>query len=213
MSSTSEDAPRSPLDAARRRGVSELLHYTTQKGVHGTIAKGALLSRAQLDGEEYLAHIREPVWPRKDPQWVNHISLSVTSTNALLFAQSRYHYPTLWWAVFAVSPEILDDADVVFTTTNNIFPYVKRDVGVVGFEAMFADPVVGRYATVQTRAGLDTAQPTDRAAEVLYPGRISTNHVQTIYVIEPHHRHVILAWCEAHDHADLAVEVRPDVFA
>src|ERR1700759_5046661 len=88
--------------AAARRGVAELLHYTTQKGVQGTIASKALLSRAQLDGDEYLAHIREPVWPRKDAQWIDHISLSVTSINDDLFFRSRNHYPHLWWAVLSV---------------------------------------------------------------------------------------------------------------
>jgi hypothetical protein len=149
-----------PFEAGQRRGVTELLHYTTQKGVHGTIASAALLSRARLDKDDYLEHIREPVWPRKDPAWVDHISLSVSSINAELFAQSRAHFPHLWWAVFSIDPRIVDDAGVVFTTTNNIFPKVRRGEGVSGFEAMFADPVLGKFSSVHTRAGLSNAQPT-----------------------------------------------------
>jgi hypothetical protein len=202
----------SPSEAAARLGVSELLHYTTQKGIHGTIASKALLSRAQLDQEEYLALIREPVWPRRDAPWIDHISLSVTTINDDLFRRSRSHFPHLWWAVIAVSPAVLDDAGVVFTTTNNIFPSVRRGEGSDGFEAMFADEVVGRYGVVQTRAGLPDAQPTDRAAEVLYPQRIETGLIQAIYVMEPDHKHTILGWCAALDHQDIPVEVRPDVF-
>jgi hypothetical protein len=202
----------SPSDAAARRGVQQLLHYTTQKGIHGTIASKALLSRAQLDQEEYLALIREPVWPRRDAPWIDHISLSVTTINDDLFRRSRSHFPHLWWAVVAVSPAVLDDAGVVFTTTNNIFPSVRRGEGSAGFEAMFADEVVGRYGVVHTRAGLPDAQPTDRAAEVLYPQRIETSRIQAIYVMEPDHKHMILGWCAALDHQDIPVEVRPDVF-
>jgi hypothetical protein len=201
-----------PSAASARRGVRQLVHYTTQKGIHGTIASGALLSRAQLDQEEYLALIREPVWPRRDAPWIDHISLSVTSINDLLFGQSRAHFQHLWWAVIAVSPAVLDDDGVFFTTTNNIFPSVKRGQGADGFEAMFADEVIGRHGVVSTRGGLPDTQPTDRAAEVLYPQRIETDHVEAIYVMEPDHKHTILGWCAALDHQDIRVEVRPDVF-
>jgi hypothetical protein len=205
--------PATPAEAARRRGVARLVHYTTQKGIHGTIASKAIQSRARLDNEEYLAHIREPVWPRKDPSWVDHISLSVTSINDELFRQSQRHYSHLWWGVLAVDPAILDDADVVFTTTNNIFPKVRRANGVLGFEAMFADPVYGKYSSVHTRAGLPCNQPTDRAAEVLFPQRIATDHVQAVYVLDAEHKRTVLAWCEALDHPDLCVEIRPDILA
>lgn len=205
--------PATATDEANRRGVTELVHYTTQKGVHGTVASSALLSRARLDKDEYLEHIREPVWPRKDPEWIDHISLSVTSINDDLFFRSRSHYPHLWWAVISLAPGILDDSDVVFTTTNNIYPAVERGEGVVGFEAMFAAEVTGRYGTRHTREGLPDSQPTDRAAEVLYPGMISTEHVQALYVLEADHRRTVLAWCEALNHPDLHVEIRPDVFS
>lgn len=189
------------------------MHYTTQKGVHGTIASGAILSRAQLDQDEYLEHIRKGVWPRRDHRWIDHISLSVSSINDLLFRQSRANHPTLWWAVFSVSPAVLNDADVWFTTTNNIFPSVKRGQGITGFEAIFADPVEGRYGKMYTRAGLPHSQPTDRAAEVLYPQRISNDHVQHVYVGEAEHRRYVLAWCDALGHPELDVEIRPDIFA
>jgi hypothetical protein len=119
----------------------------------------------------------------------------------------------MWWAVFSVSPAILDDEDVWFTTTNNIFPAVKRGQRIAGFEAMFADPVVGRYGTVYTRAGLPLSQPTDRAAEVLYPKRIPTEYVRHVYVGDTEHRRYVLAWCDALGHPDLDVQLRPDIFA
>jgi hypothetical protein len=201
-----------PSQAAARRGVRQLVHYTTQKGIHGTIASGALLSRAQLNQEEYLALIREPVWPRRDAPWIDHISLSVSTINDDLFRRSRSHFLHLWWAVIAIDPALLDDAGVFFTTTNNIYPAVQRGEGSDGFEAMFAEEVVGRHGAVRTRAGLPDDQPTDRAAEVLYPQRLETSSIQVIYVMEPSHRRMVLGWCAALDHQDIAVEVRPDVF-
>ncbi len=209
----SETAPASLGEAARRRGVRELVHYTTQKGIHGTIAAKAILSRAQLDKDEYLKHIREPVWPRKDPSWVDHISLSVTSINDDLFFRSHGHFQHLWWTVLSISTAILEGEGVVFTTTNNIFPKVRRGEGVPGFEAMFSDPVYGKHSSVHTRAGVPDCQPTDRAAEVLYPQRISTENVQTVYVLDAEHKRTVLAWCEALDHPELCVEIRPDVFS
>lgn len=202
-----------PAAAAARRGVEELLHYTTQRGLHGMIASSAVVSRARLETDEYLSHIREPVWPRKDTAWIDHISLSVTSINDDLFFRSRNHFPSLWWGIVSIEPSIIDDHDVVFTTTNNIYPSVQRGRGLERFEAMFADPVVGRYGVVKTRAGLPESQPTDRAAEVLYPGALSTDRVRAVYVLKPEHKHTVLAWCEALDHADLRVEIRPEVFA
>jgi hypothetical protein len=210
---SAEAQPATPTEAAFARGVEELLHYTTQKGVHGTVAAAAILSRARLDDDEYLEHIRKGVWPRKDHAWIDHISLSVTSINSLLWNQSRWHHPDMWWAVFSVSPRILDDDGVWFTTTNNIFPSVCRGQGVAGFEAMFADPVVGRNGVRLTRAGLPRSQPTDRAAEVLYPARIPTDNVERVYVAEAEHRRYVLAWCDALEHRELCVEIRPDIFA
>jgi hypothetical protein len=202
-----------PYALAQARGVTELLHYTTNRGLYGTIASQAVLSRAQLDEDEYLEHIRNPVWPRKDAPWIDHISLSVTSTNDDLFRRSRRHFRDLWWAVFSIDPSIIDDQGVVFTTTNNIYPAVLRGAGSVGFEAMFADEVVGRFGVIQNRAGLPANQPTDWAAEVLYPQRVSTDRLLSVYVGDAEHRRAVLAWCEALDHPDVDVQIRPDVFA
>ena len=73
-----------PSDVAGRRGVSEILHFTTEKGVLGAIRKQALLSRQRVEDDPDLSFIFTGVWPRRDPDWVDHVSLSVTSINAEL---------------------------------------------------------------------------------------------------------------------------------
>lgn len=70
---------------------------------------------------------------------------------------------------------------MVFATTNNIYPACLRGEGLSGFDAMFANPVWGRYSGRQERAGLPDNFTTDRQAEVLYPG-LMLEHLQRIDV-------------------------------
>ena len=49
---------------------------------------------------------------------------------------------------------------------------------------MFNDRVAGRYEEIHTRDGLKDAWPTDRQAEVLYPGEVSCRYLQSIVTQE-----------------------------
>ena len=71
---------------------------------------------------------------------------------------------------------------MVFTTTNNIYPACKRAEGLAGFSRLFADSVRGRYDVLHDRRGKKPAWPTDRQAEVLYPGELSCTWLQRIDV-------------------------------
>ena len=46
---------------AEEKGIFEILHYTSQHGVMGSIAKWYVLSRARLEDDEDLAFIFEGV--------------------------------------------------------------------------------------------------------------------------------------------------------
>jgi hypothetical protein len=200
-------------ELAADRGIEEILHYTTEKGIYGAIVKQAVLSRRQLEGDPDLEFIFQAVWPVKAPAWADHISLSISRINLDLYDRSRRHYPDLWWGVLAFETTILDHDNVHFTTTNNIYPACERGQGEAGFEAIFADNVRGRYDFVHTRHGLQDEQPTDRAAEVLYPRQLQLEHLARIYVPGAEHRRIVHAWCDALGRDALPVEVRPDVFA
>lgn len=141
-----------PADRARERGITEILHYTSQRGVMGAVRKGAVLSREQVENDEDLAFIYEGIWPRKDPEWVDHISLSVSRINLDLFDRSRKRFPDYWWAIMSFGVEILDHDGVVFTTTNNIYPPCERGEDLEGFEAMFGSPIEWGLLRLQTRA-------------------------------------------------------------
>jgi ssDNA thymidine ADP-ribosyltransferase, DarT len=201
----------SPAELARARGIKAIVHFTTDKGILGTIRKGALLSRKRVQDDPDLAFIFAGVWPRRDLRWVDFVSLSVTDINTLLYSQAQRNLPDRWWGVLAFGVDLLDDDGVWFTTTNNIFPSCRRAQGSAGFEAMFAPVVEGSYQRKLNRADLRNAQPTDRAAEVLYPGTLAAERVQAVYVPSGAHRALVLAWCDALGRPEPAVEVRADL--
>lgn len=201
-----------PADEARARGVEEILHFTTDKGTLGMLRKDALLSRERLQDDPDLAFIFQGVWPVRAPQWVDYVSLSIHSINRDLYRRAERNLPDRWWAVVAFDVAILDHEGLWFATTNNIYPACIRGQGAEGFARLYADPVYGRYSTAHTREGLDPAQPTDRAAEILYPGELPLKHLTALYVPEQQHRQLVLAWCDALDRPEVPVTVREDLF-
>lgn len=202
--------------AARARGITDVVHYTTSRGVLGILASRALKSRERLPEDKYIEHVWVPACAaRYDTEWLDYVNLSVSDINSALYriAEGKWHAGLYWWGVLSFVPEILDHAGVHFATTNNMYPSVERGTGVEGFEALFAPQVAGRYGALHTR-GPEHAphRPTDPQAEVLYPGELSTEYLQRIYVSDTEARATIRAQCEAVEHADVDIEVKPDVF-
>ena len=58
----------------------------------------------------------------------------------------------------------------------------RRAEGRDGFERLFADSVRGRYNQQHDRIGKQADWPTDRQAEVLYPGQVSCRYLQRVDV-------------------------------
>ena len=204
-----------PAQRARERGVKEILHFTTDKGVLGSLRKDRLLSRERVSDDPDLAFIFNAVWPVKLPEWVDYISLSVTSINRDLFERAERNLPGRWWAVMSFDIEMLDDPGVVFTTTNNAYDDVcRRQEGVDGFEDMFSEQVPwGHYGSFRCRAATCApSQPTHRQAEVLYLGEISLEHLECVYVRDAEQRRMIRAWCSAFDREPPEIEIRPEIF-
>jgi hypothetical protein len=112
-----------------QRQLSELVHFTTQRGVVGTLAKGALLSRHRLPQEEYLQYVlhvnaaRRPeadAFFDKSENWLDYVNLSLTEINTRYFRSSRnWHLGNdIWWAILAFDAKLILDEGVVFATTN-----------------------------------------------------------------------------------------------
>jgi hypothetical protein len=174
-------------DSIDRRHISEVLHFTTNQGLVGTLYAGALKSRARLPREKTLEYIYTPnAVFRKDTAWLDYVNMSVGRINSQFFDVSagRWHRDRdIWWCILSFDPVILTHDGVVFTTTNNIYPSVKRGTGEAALEAMFATPIYGRYgARIDRAATLRPDWPTCEQAEVLYPGEISIAFLRRVYV-------------------------------
>lgn len=173
------------VEAAKQQGVEDIVHFTTVSGAVGVLAAGALKSRKRLPEDTYLEHVYRPnVDIRKDMGWLDYINLSIARINDWMFETSvrwdiRNNNP---WVVLAFEPAILGHPGVVFTTTNNIYPACQRAEGIDGFNSLYANSVRGRYDSLHDRADKRPEWPTDRQAEVLYPGELSCEHLRRIDV-------------------------------
>lgn len=212
----------SVAEVITRRGINEVLHFTTNTGFVGMLAVGLLLPRARLPKEKYLEHIYRPnVSYRKDPAWLDYVSLSITRINTQFFgASSRWHFrEDVWWCVVSVDSTILNHPGVTFTTTNNIYSGNARAQGGEGLEVMFA-PETARWEGCVVLRPPDTSEnePTCEQAEVLYPGGISTKYLQAVYVATELHADIVGAQLDLLFSADPGgltvppIKIRPDVF-
>ena len=200
--------------AAAERGITEVLHFTTVSGATGVLASQAVKSRARLPSDSYLEHVYQPNSAiRKDRAWLDYVNLSISRINDWMFDSStRWHaLDDNPWVVLALDPALLGDPGVVFVTTNNTYPACRRQEGLPGFEALFAAEVKGRYGTLHTRADKQLDWPTDRQAEVLYPGEVPCSYLRRIDVQQPD---VIDTICGTLGVLGMSIPVRhaPEVF-
>jgi len=173
-------------DIIQARGIAEVLHFTTHKGLLGILHSGFVKSRKRLPAEVQLEYIYTPnAIYRKDRNWLDYVNLSITRINHQFFTSScRWHRESeLWWCILSFDPVILTHSSVHFATTNNFYPSVIRGVGAAGLENLFATRVAGRYGNIQQRpTNCDDAVTTCNQAEVLYPKELSIDFLQRIYV-------------------------------
>ena len=182
-----EGLPNCPdvMTAAERRGITQVVHFTTVRGAVGILAAGAIKSRERVGEDEYLEHVYRPnAQFRKDPDWLDYVNLSIERINAWMFQHSEKWHATDCnpWVVLSFHPRILAHPGVVFTTTNSIYTTCRRAEGFEGFQQMFADSIRNYDGTLYDRTNKLTSWPTDRQAEVLYPGELSCQHLQRIDV-------------------------------
>lgn len=200
------------------RGISEVLHYTTNHGLVGILASRALKCRRDLPRDRYLEHVYKPACEdrTRDAGWHGYVNMSITRINADLFgiASERWHRnKDQWWCVLAFDPAILTHPGVVFTTTNNIYSGVVRGEGAAGLQRMFAPRVHRWGANHVSRSSCPTeACPTCRYAEVLYPNEVSTQNLKRVYVATDDHFDTASGQRAALDHCGVEIEVNPGAF-
>jgi hypothetical protein len=203
------------IEQVTQRGIDEVVHFTTWRGLTGILDTGAALSRSRVRVEERLEFILKlNSATLRDPEWEDYVNLSITEINSNFFNISCRWHPGIKWAIASFDSLILDHPGMYFTTTNNIYPSCRRQKGSVGLAAMFADPVLGRYGTVHTRAvGMPANLTTDVEAEVLYPQKLSTEFLRAIYVSTPDYADEVAGCIRLVGHANVQVVVAPERFA
>jgi hypothetical protein len=201
-----------------RRQISEVLHFTTNRGLTGILASGRILSRARLGSDKYVEHVYEPnAQVRRDQVWLDYVNLSITRLNWEFFGHSRrwHAHEEIWWCAVAMSPEVLELDGVTFATTNNIYSGCSHAEGADGLEALFADRIVRWRGNVADRpTDFPLNWTTCHQAEVLVPEQVDVDYIRRIYVATERHADIASSQCEILLQAspDLPIVVSPDAF-
>ena len=201
----------------RRRGISEILHFTTNRGLLGVLHSGFLKSKKRLQTDQQLEFIFNANAPfRKDLDWLDYVNLSISRINSRFFdiSKNRWHRDRdIWWCVLSFAPIILSHKGVYFTTTNNMYSGVRRAQGPEGLEAMFADKIVQWHSSSVIRdPKSQTAYPTCMQAEVLYPGEVSSGFLRKVYVACGEDSDEVHGQFAALGHDQVTIIVSPEVF-
>lgn len=177
-------------EVIKKRGIKEILHFTTNRGITGILDSGVVKPRRQLAKDKRLEYIVKFNCPdrSRDAEWHDHVSMSITKVNHVLFqiSKDKWHSGMVgWWCILSFSANILTHPGVVFCTTNNAYSgVVVRGTGVSALERLFADEVVEYESgtVARRRRSAPANEPTCKQAEVLYPGELSLDYLKYIYV-------------------------------
>ncbi|MDO7494073.1 DarT ssDNA thymidine ADP-ribosyltransferase family protein [Acinetobacter baumannii] len=203
--------------------IEEVLHFTTNNGIVGILATGFLRSRFKLSEDQYLEHILFPnaaVRPEesicfdKKENWIDYVNLSISEINSRYFQVSGKWHNTknIWWGILAFDPIIMEHDGVYFATTNNSYDCCKRGCGVNGLNALFS-PVVQRKTNWNVHRGNRSDKlPTCEQAEVLYPQKVSTQFLRTIYVADEDHYDAVEGWLLEFDLQNVKVLICKEKF-
>ncbi|CUA99476.1 DarT ssDNA thymidine ADP-ribosyltransferase family protein [Comamonas thiooxydans] len=205
-------------DVIQQRGIAELLHFTTNRGALGVLACNAIKPLARLKKDPQLEKIFFPNAKdrSRDAAWHDYVNLSITSINSRFFSISANNWhreQNFWWAIFSINPEVMDHNGVYFATTNNMYSGVSRGVGERGLQSLFASNIEQwRGKTVFRQEGVPENQPTCNQAEVLYPGELSTDYIQEVYVYNEDCGDELAGQMAAVGHSHIPISVKKSLF-
>ncbi|WP_422009875.1 DarT ssDNA thymidine ADP-ribosyltransferase family protein [Reyranella sp.] len=210
-------------EVLRERSIREVLHFTTNNGIVGTLAKRALMSRFRLPQEAYLRHVlhvnaasrpEEAAFFDKSQNWLDYVNLSISEINRRFFLVSqRWHENAdVWWGILSFDSCIAAHEGVVFASTNNGYPCCIRNPGVEGLKSLFV-PVVARKAGWSVaRRHREVHLTTCEQAEILYPRQVSTDLLRAIYVQSETHHDIVQGWLGEFGFEEVNVQISPDKF-
>lgn len=204
-------------DEITQRSTHEIVHFTTNHGCLGTLYTGKLQSRARLFDDPMVQYLFSPNTSlRKDVAYLDYVNLSVCHINKHLFdisAESWHRDKPIFWCIMGFYPAIILHDGVEFATTNNMYTGVERGRGQDGFTRLF-DQSITQWdgKTVHRRPALAQCYPTCAQAEVLYPGAVSTEHLERIYVRTANEQSEVVGFLKATFHRDVDVLIMPEKF-
>lgn len=214
----------SVLQEISRRKITEILHFTTNRGVVGVLATSFLKSRFRLPQDDYLQyvmHVNATNRPEatgffdKSKNWLDFVNLSVTEINHRYFkvSQGWHKDSSVWWAILSFDASITAHEGVVFTTTNNSYvDLCRRAPEVDGLCALFEPRIQRKHGWTVSRNGRADNLPTCEQAEVLYPEQVSSTYLKKIYVSCAEHHDLIVGWLREYERLDVNVLIEPNKF-
>ncbi|GCE78996.1 DarT ssDNA thymidine ADP-ribosyltransferase family protein [Komagataeibacter oboediens] len=215
--------------AITERGITEVLHFTTNRGLIGSLASQSLLSRPLLGEDAYLRHVlqlnsaarpEESALFDKTEDWLRYVNLSISEINRRFLDASRNWHTNndVWWCILSFDPVIMTHDGVWFTTTNNGYDQCQRGQDKDGFDALFAPSIRrkqrgynGNPWNVQ-RFNRELSLPTCEQAEVLYPVSLSLAHLTTVYVEKDEHHDIVVGWLQDFNYSNVKVSIQPQKF-
>lgn len=210
-------------ELARKRGITEVVHFSTNLGLTGCLNNEMVLPRNRLKVEEKLENIltlnapfrsEEESWFDKTQNWINYINLSISEITTNLFRASlRWHEGRdIYWLIMSFDVSLLDYDGVYFTTTNNIYPRTIRGVGPTGFEALFAHEVYRKPGWRAVRGRRPSHLTTCEQAEVLFPDGLPMSYLRRVYVRTGEEADRVHAVLSQFGRDDVEVEENADKF-
>lgn len=156
------------------RGIRRLCHFTPSRNLlHIAAGRVGILSTSALEKPER-ASFNPTDLQRLDGR-KTHICCSIEYPNAWYFDRARGQndlFPD--WVILLIDPKYLWQQGTLFSPRNAAAEYGRHIAeGREGFEAMFANEVVGTRHNVYRRTAVQSpACPTDQQAEVLIQDRV-----------------------------------------
>lgn len=199
-------------NAARRRGITSLYHFTPSANLESILVHG-LVSRRVLD-EHQVAYTYTDGW-RNDGQ-PDAVSLSIHDINRSMLSQ-KLRNSRCTWVILEVDASVLWTHPCRFCWVNAASSEIVNHSGFIGgpwaFEKMFADCVVSGVDERSSRGVYNTREnlPTMNDAEVQVLAPIAPELIRDVTVAQDTNRAAIEAAMKAAGRI-LPIAVVPEVF-
>lgn len=157
------------LEYLRSRGVSQFVHFTPLDNLESILEKG-LVPRSELDDEgiAYLANDQLRL------DGLSHVNLSITHPNVSFFHKTRMEYKDRYYVVLSIRPDIL----LAYAGGGDRPRYSFCNTNAASNKAMSC--TVEQLFSGQREAWYKDEWTTDPQAEVLIPGPIPPEYIQSV---------------------------------